>query len=81
MRPGTPIPLTLEEHRDLGNEIRKTRAHMHQLCNLVVGVYGPQAQVAFTFAKAVEALDRLSNDLRAQATQDLPGYPVERLYS
>ena len=81
MRPGPPIPLTLEEHRDLASEIRKTRSHLYQLCNLVVGVYGPHNSAAFAFVKAVESLDRLSSELRAQAAQDLPGYPAENLYS
>lgn len=80
MRQGTPIPLTFEEHRELGGEIRKARAKLHQLCDLVVAVYGPNNQAAFTFAKAVEAVDRLSLDLKAQAQSDLPGYPTDSLY-
>jgi len=80
MRPGTIIPLTLEEHRDLGAEIRTARVRLRQLCDLVVGVYGPNSQAAFTFIKAVEYLDRLNEDLRAQAAQDLPGFPVAQLY-
>jgi len=80
MRPGTIIPLTLEEHRELGAEIRTARAHMHQLCDLVVAVYGPNNQAAFSFLKVVEGLDRLSQDLQAQASRDLPGYPTENLY-
>jgi hypothetical protein len=81
MRPGIPIPLTLEEHRQLGAEIRTARAHMYQLCDLVVAVYGPNNQAAFSFLKAVESLDRLSQDLQAQAVLDLPGYPTAELYS
>ena len=80
MRPGTPIPLTLEEHRDLGAEVHSARVQMRQLCDLVVGVYGPNNQAGFSFLKAVESLDRLNQDLRAQAAQDLPGYPVDKLY-
>jgi hypothetical protein len=80
MRSGPTIPLTLEEHRDLGAEVRNARLRMRQLCDLVVGVYGPNNQAAFTFLKAVEDLDRLNQDMRAQAAQDLPGYPVEQLY-
>jgi hypothetical protein len=70
----------LEEHREMGAEIRNARIRMHQLCDLVAGVYGPNNQAAFTFIKAVQSLDRLSQDLRAQAAQDLPGYPVDTLY-
>lgn len=81
MRPGTPIPLTLEEHRELAAELRTARAHLHQLCELVVAVYGPNNQAAFTFLKTVEDLDRLTQDLRAQASRDLPGYPIDNLYS
>ena len=80
MRPGSPNPLTLEEHRDLGAAVRGARLRMRQLCELVVGVYGPNNQAAFTFLKTVENLDRLNQDLRAQAAQDLPGYPVDTIY-
>ena len=80
MRPQTPIPLTLEEHNELGSELRDTCRRMHELCDLVVGVYGPQNSAAFAFQKAVDALDRLCGDLQAQASQDLPGYKLEGMY-
>jgi hypothetical protein len=80
MHSGNLIPLTLEEHRELGGEIRNVQARMHQLCELVVAVYGPNNQAAFTFLKVVDALDRLGKDLQAQAGSDLPGYPIDRLY-
>jgi hypothetical protein len=80
MRPGTLNPLTLDEHRELGAEIRTARVRMRQLCDLVVGVYGPNTQASFTFLRAVEDLDRLSQDLRAQAGEDWPGYPMDKLY-
>jgi hypothetical protein len=80
MRPGTSIPLTLQEHRELGAEVHSARVRIRQLCDLVVGVYGPNNQAAFTFLKAAENLDRLNQDLRAQATLDLPGFPVDTLY-
>ena len=80
MRPGNPIPLTLEEHRDLGAEIHAARVRLRHLCELVVGVYGPHSPASFSFEKAVESLDRLHRDLRAQAMQDLPGFPVDKLY-
>jgi hypothetical protein len=53
---------------------------MRELCQLVVNVYGPNNQAAFTFQKAAEAVDRLCNDLQAQAAQDYPGYPIGSLY-
>jgi hypothetical protein len=80
MQQGNPIPLSLEEHRELGSELRTTRARLHQLCDLVSAVYGPNNQAAFTFLKAVEALDRLSLDMQAQAIQDLPGHGIQTLY-
>jgi hypothetical protein len=80
MRPGNFIPLTLDEHRELASEIRTARARMRQLCELVTAVYGPNNQAAFTFLKVVESLDRLQKDMLAQAGQDLPGYPIEKLY-
>jgi hypothetical protein len=80
MRPGTPIPLTLEEHRELGIEIRTARVRMRQLCELVAGVYGPANQASVSFLRAVEDLDRLSQDLRAQALKDWPDYPLDKIY-
>jgi hypothetical protein len=80
MRPETPLPLTLAEHRELARELRSHNARMRELCQLVVSVYGPNNQAAFSFRKAAEAADRLCNDMQAQATQDYPGYPIGRLY-
>jgi hypothetical protein len=73
--------LTLEEHRQLGDELRGTRAHLHELCTLVVRVYGPQNQAAFDFVKTAESIDRLCEDLQAQAAHDWPGHPTEGLYT
>jgi len=80
MRQGTPIPLSLEEHRELGLELRTTCAKLHQLCELVVSVYGSNTQAAFTFTKLTEAAERLLLDMQAQASHDHPGYPTEDLY-
>jgi hypothetical protein len=80
MRPTTPIPLTLEEHRELGNEMRRTRARIHELCGLVTQVYGPNNRAAFDFMKTAGEFDRLCAELQNQAEHDLPGYPVEGLY-
>jgi hypothetical protein len=80
MRPGTSIPLTLEEHRELGAEVQTARVRLRRLCDLMVAVYGPNNQAAFTFLKTVEDLDRLNQHLRAQAAEDLPGHPVDQIY-
>ncbi|HUK17464.1 MAG TPA: hypothetical protein VLW65_13660 [Bryobacteraceae bacterium] len=80
MRPQTPVPLTFEEHAQLGRELRPTRLRMHELSAVVVEIYGPQNRAAFTFQKIAEALDRLCADLETQAAADLPGQSVDGLY-
>jgi len=80
MRPAESIPLTLEEHRELGAELRKTRARIQELCTLTAEVYGPNNQVSFSFSKAVEALARLCVDMQTQAARDLPGYHTDSFY-
>ena len=81
MRPQTPAPLTLEEHRELGAEMRAVNARLQELCKVVVGVYGPNAQAAFTFLKVAEHMQRLCEDLQAQAARDLPGYSIDGIYT
>ena len=80
MRPQTPVPLTLEEHTELGRELRKTRLRLHELCSVIVDVYGAPSRAAFTFQKVVEAMDRLVGDMEAQAASDHPGRKVAGLY-
>ena len=80
MRPQTPLPLTMEEHTELGRELVSTRARMRELCALVLGVYGPQNRAAFSFQKVTDALDRLCEDMQAQAVEDLPAYKLDGLY-
>jgi propanediol dehydratase small subunit len=75
-----PLPLTLEEHRDLGREIRRTTARFLELRALVTTVYGRNSLAAFNFEKAVETLERLQEDMEAQAAQDLAGVGAEGLY-
>ncbi len=60
--------------------MRAINARMQALCKMVVSIYGPNAQAAFTFLKAAEQANRLCHDLQAQAAKDLPGYPIEGLY-
>jgi len=80
MRQSTPTPLTLEEHRELGGELRQTRARLHKLCDLVMTVYGPNNRAAFDFQKTAEAMDRLCAELQAQAARDLPGFETDGFY-
>jgi len=81
MRAETQHPLTLEEHRDLGLEIKTTQARLREVAALVEGVYGPNNQAAFTFHRLMESMDRLCGDLQAQAAADLPGFDVDGFYS
>ena len=80
MRLQSPVPLTLEEHRELGCELRAANARLQELCRVVVGVYGPHNQASFTFLKAAGNLNRLCQDLQAQAAKDLPGFSVDGFY-
>jgi hypothetical protein len=80
MRPQTPVPLTLEEHRELGAEMRAANARMRELCKVVVSVYGPHTKAAFTFRKVAEQMNTLCQELQAQAAKDLPGYSIDGLY-
>jgi hypothetical protein len=81
MRPESLSPLTLEEHRQLGEEIKAMSGRMHELARVVASVYGPNNQAAFGFLQLVEVVDRLQKDLQSQAEKDLPGYPVNGFYS
>jgi hypothetical protein len=81
MRPQTPVPLTLEEHAELGRELRQNRLRLHELCSVIVDVYGANNRAAFTFRKVIESMDRLAGDMEAQAAADHPGNQVAGLYS
>ncbi len=70
----------MEEHRQLALELQSTHARMRALSEMFAGIYGPQNQAAFTFARVTEALDRLCRDVRAQAALDCPGTDVDKLY-
>jgi hypothetical protein len=74
------ISLTIDEHRELGREMKATAKRLRLLCDLVVGVYGPNNRAAFSFLKAMDAIERLEQDLATQAMHDLPGYPSNDLY-
>ena len=80
MRPQTPVPLTLEEHRELGAELRAVNSRLQELSKLVVSVYGPHTNSAFNFMRLAEQMNRVCQDMQAQASRDLPGFVVEDLY-
>jgi len=72
------IPLTIDEHRELGREMKATTRRLRALCDVVVD--GPANRAAFSFQKALEAIELLEHDLATQAMHDLPGYPSNDLY-
>src|ERR1039457_3977382 len=74
------ISLTIDEHRELGREMKAAAKRLRVLCDLVVDVYGPANRAAFSFLKAMEAIELLQQDLATQAMRDLPGYPSNDLY-
>jgi hypothetical protein len=57
-----------------------TALRLRAMCELLVGVYGPANRAAFSFLKAMEAIELLQQDLATQAMHDLPGYPSNDLY-
>lgn len=73
-------PLTLEEHRELARELRMADNRLRELCNVVVGVYGAESRVAFTFLRAAEAVARLRREMQVQAALDWPDAVAERWY-
>jgi hypothetical protein len=60
--------------------MRTVNARLQELCKVVVSVYGPNAQAAFAFLKVADQINKLCQDLQAQAARDLPGFPTEGLY-
>jgi len=74
------ISLTIDEHRELGREMKATAQRLRALCDLIISVYGPGNRAAFSFLRTLAAIDRLEQDLATQAMQDLPGYPSNDLY-
>ena len=80
MRPGTVLPLTLDEHRELGQELKLTGARLRELERLVTSVYGPNSRASFAFIKITEAVERLRQEMDAQAQADLPGHMTDGLY-
>jgi hypothetical protein len=60
--------------------MKATAQRLRILCALVVDVYGPANRASFSFLKAMEAMERLEQDLATQALHDLPGYPSNDIY-
>jgi hypothetical protein len=73
-------PLTLEEHRELGDEILKTRARLMSHTNLMVSVYGPHSRAAASFEETRAAMEKLCSELQNQAEHDCPGLNAASFY-
>jgi len=73
-------PLSYEEHRELGQEIQKSRAKLLHLGSVATSVYGKQSRAAFQFQKVNDAIDRLCDEMSAQADQDCPGLDASSFY-
>jgi hypothetical protein len=80
MRPETLFPLTLDEHRELGRELKLAGARLRELERLVTSVYGPNSRASFSFIKAAEAVERLQQEMDTQAQADHPGFSTDGLY-
>ena len=75
-----PEPLNAQEHRELALELRSTDKRLRELCNMVVGVYGAESRVGFSFMRATESIERLRREMQVQAVLDCPEIASERLY-
>jgi hypothetical protein len=80
MGPDLTLPLTLDEHRELGAEIKAASARFRELEHLVVSVYGPVNSASISFGRVVEALERLQREMEAQAATDVPSHRTYDLY-
>ena len=73
-------PLSYDEHRELAREIQKSKARLLQLGSVAATIYGRQSRMAFHFQKVNEAIDKLCDELQAQADQDCPGLDAATFY-
>jgi hypothetical protein len=73
-------PLSYDEHRELGAEIQRSRAKLLHLGSVATSVYGKQSRAAFHFQKVNDAMDKLCDELQAQAEQDCPGLGAASFY-
>ena len=64
----------------MSREIRAANTFLRELCDVVVGAYGPHSRAAFSFLKVTEAIESLFQDLQTQASQDHPGPDSDNLY-
>jgi hypothetical protein len=71
------VHLTREEHEEIGREVLRACRRMQEVASLLMQVYGPSSQAAFSSAKARDALLRFQRDLAYQASVDLPGEQVD----
>jgi hypothetical protein len=65
-----PQPLTLDEHAQLGQELRAARVRLQEFCALVVEVYGSESAAGGAFLRVVDSLRTLCERLQAQAEMD-----------
>jgi hypothetical protein len=80
MRPEAINPLTYDEHREFAEEVQRTRARLAQLASVVAGIYGPQSRSTFAFRKLLEAMERMTSEMQAQAELDCHGLNAGELY-
>jgi hypothetical protein len=76
----TENKLNLEEHGQLGDELRKTSIRLRQLCGLVTDVYGSNSLPSVSFVRTIDAIERLRAEMEVQAAQDLQRYAEKNLY-
>ena len=73
-------PLTFEEHRDLGQELQKTRQRLLELSRMLLEVYGANNRSAYASEQVNQAMARLSEELARQAAADCPDKDADGLY-
>lgn len=71
------VHLTREEHEELGREVTLACRRMQEIATLLIQVYGPGSNTAFSAAKARDAMLRFHQDLVFQAEADLPGVKID----
>ena len=71
------VHLTQDEHEEIGREVAAACRRMQAVATLLVQVYGPSSNTAFSAVKARDALLRFQRDLQHQASVDLPGKNID----
>jgi hypothetical protein len=72
-----PNYLTLEEHLELGRELKRCTSRLREISGLVIDVYGQGSRPGVSFLMAMSALERLERDMKAQAAADQGRRPDE----